>query len=73
MPHIVHDEDSPELDVPEVQHDDTDLLPEQREEVVRVDEPVLAGMGGVPVMQGINSVLDPFAPAPTIPNQKEGL
>lgn len=74
MPHIIDDEsvEHKELCEPLVPHIVPDPLPEEEREVVMVreDEPILAGMGGVPRLPEEEFILDPFKPAPYIPTQK---
>lgn len=67
IPHIVHDH------LPVQREAEThDHLPTRREieTKVRDEESVLTGLS-VPRLEDLNSILDPFAPAPLIPHQKE--
>lgn len=73
MPHIVNDESTQNLDAlePEVPHVVPSFLPSQREEKVRDEEPILAQLGGAPELEGLDSILDPFLPAPTAESKED--
>lgn len=71
MPHIVDDESmNGEAQGLQVPHVVPSLLPTQREVVARDAEPILSQLGGVPSLEDLGSILDPYAPPPiTVPKE----